>query len=66
MHNGQPIDPTTHISYQRLAWTLVERIQCLLRPDEVDDCAHQFYVDIREHFAQEPAPGKEGNSHVQD
>jgi hypothetical protein len=66
MHNGQPIDARTHISYQRLALTLVERIVCLLRPDEIDDCAQQFYFDIRQHFGQEAAPKKEGNSHVHD
>ena len=53
MHNGQPIDPETHISIVRLSWRLVERIQNLLRPDEIDDCARQFYLDIREHRQQE-------------
>ena len=53
MHNGQPIDPETHIYCVRLAWRLVQRIQNLLRPDEIDDCARQFYLDIREHRQQE-------------
>jgi hypothetical protein len=64
MHNGQPIDATTHISYQQLALTLVSRIQFLIRPEDIDDCARQFYLDIRQHFAQETASRKEGNSHV--
>src|SRR5262249_1468865 len=52
MHDGQPIDAATHITCVRLAWTLVHRIQNLLRPDEVDDCARQFYLDIRAHYEQ--------------
>jgi hypothetical protein len=53
MHEGQPCDPATHISCVRLAWTLVNRIQSLLRPEEINDCARQFYLDIREHLEQE-------------
>jgi hypothetical protein len=53
MHDGQPCDPATHISCIRLAWTLVHRIQSLLRPEEINDCAKQFYLDIREHLERE-------------
>ena len=53
MHEGQPCDPATHTSCDRLAWTLVNRIQCVLRPEEVNDCARQFYLDIRDHLEQE-------------
>jgi hypothetical protein len=53
MHPGQPIDPATHVSYIRLTWTLIQRIQTVLRPDEINDCAAQFYEDIRAHFQQQ-------------
>lgn len=53
MPDGQPTDPATHIFCIRLAWTLVNRIQSLLRPEELNDCAYQFYLDIREHLDQE-------------
>jgi hypothetical protein len=53
MHNGQPIDPATHIFCVRLAWALVSRIQSVLRPEELNDCARQFYLDIREHLDQD-------------
>jgi hypothetical protein len=50
-HPGQPLDPCKH--YTRLAWALVSRIQPLLRPDEVNDCARVFYEDIRTYLEQE-------------
>jgi hypothetical protein len=62
--DGQPIDPTTHISCVRLSWTLISRIQGLLRPDEINDCARQFYLDIRRHLQQEKPPATEDGSHV--
>jgi hypothetical protein len=65
MHNGQPIDSARHVLYQRLAWALVNRIQCLLRPDEIDDCARQFYLDIRDHMKPNDTP-KENGSNVHD
>ena len=46
--NGQPIDPATHIFCVRLAWKLVHNIQNLIRPEEINDVARQFYLDIRE------------------
>lgn len=52
-HPGQPCDPAAHVCYTRLAWTLVNRIQSVLRPDEINDCAQQFYLDIREHLEHE-------------
>jgi hypothetical protein len=53
MHEGQPCDPATHVFCVRLAWTLVHRIQAVLRPEEIDECARQFYLDIRNHLQQE-------------
>jgi hypothetical protein len=53
MHDGQPCDPATHVFCVRLAWTLVHRIQSVLRPEELNDCARQFYLDIRELLEQE-------------
>lgn len=61
MHEGQPIDPATHIACVRLAWTLVNRIQLLLRPEEIDECARQFYLDIREHMKQRAAQQEDGS-----
>jgi hemerythrin superfamily protein len=60
MHDGQPIDPATHIACVRLAWKLVHRIQAVLRPDEIDECARQFYRDIRDHVEQEKLPARGG------
>jgi hypothetical protein len=45
MHPGQPLDPATHVSYTRLTWTLVQRIQTVLRPEEFNECARVFYED---------------------
>ena len=61
-HDGQPIDTATHIHCVRLAWTLVSRISGLLRPEEVNQCAQQFYLDIREHehMQRQSNPEKEG------
>jgi hypothetical protein len=42
VHNGQPIDSATHIACVRLTWTLVSRIQSVLRPEEINACAQQF------------------------
>jgi hypothetical protein len=55
MHPGQPCDPGTHVFCVRLAWTLVERIRSILRPEEIDECARQFYLDIREHLERQKA-----------
>jgi hypothetical protein len=53
MYEGQPCDPVTHVFCVRLAWALVQRIQSVLRPEEINDCARQFYLDIRQHLEQE-------------
>lgn len=56
IHDGQPIDSATHIFCVRLSWTLVNRIRSLLRPEELNECARQFYLDIREHMQQQNNP----------
>lgn len=53
MYEGQPCDPATHVFCVRLAWALVHRIQAVLRPEEINDCARQFYLDIRQHLEHE-------------
>jgi hypothetical protein len=53
MYEGQPCDPATHVFCARLAWALVQRIQSVLRPEEINDCARQFYLDIRVHLEHE-------------
>jgi hypothetical protein len=53
MYEGQPCDPGTHVFCDRLAWALVQRIQSVLRPEEINDCARHFYLDIREHLKHE-------------
>jgi hypothetical protein len=58
MHHGQPIDSATHVFCVRLAWTLVNRLVAVLRPEEINECARQFYEDIRaalEQDKQKPA-----------
>lgn len=55
--DGQPIDAETHILCQRLAWALVNRIAAILRPDEINECAKQFYLDIRDHLSRERSAG---------
>jgi len=57
MHPGQPITVAEHIASERLAWTLVERIQHLLRPDDIDACHRQFVIDIRAHLKEERKNG---------
>jgi hypothetical protein len=56
MHPGQPIDSATHVFCVRLAWTLVNHLVALLRPEEVNDCAAQFYQDIRDALQKQEQP----------
>jgi hypothetical protein len=35
----------------------MQRIQSVLRPEEINDCARQFYLDIREHLEHEKRQG---------
>jgi hypothetical protein len=53
IHDGLLCDPATHVFCVRLAGTLVHRIRSVLSPEELDECARQFYLDIRELLEQE-------------
>jgi len=46
MHDGQPIDPATHIYCARLAYRLVGIILPALRPEEIHAAAAEFYKAI--------------------
>jgi hypothetical protein len=56
---GQPCEPALHVFCMRLAYGLVGIVEPVLRPDEVNLAAQEFYAAIRRDLEEYQAANRE-------